>query len=158
MSKLFSKEAVFVTDAATKEDVFKEVSDVLTASGDVKDDFYDHLLDREKNYPTALDITHVSADYPYIAVPHTEPEFVNNTKIVPIKLTNPVTFQNMSSPHKDLPVEFLFLILNADKASQVHLLSDLIVFIEAQDKEDLKQFFNTTDKEEIYNYLNTHFK
>ena len=124
MSYLFSKDSVFVSNADSKEAVLKEVTEALLKAGYVKENYLEHVLEREKNYPTGLILSDISETFPNIAVPHTEPEFVNTTKIVPVKLTNPVVFQNMSSPHKDLPVDFVFLILNANKTSQVHLCSE----------------------------------
>lgn len=158
MTQLFSKDSVFVSNADSKEAVLTEVSEALVKAGYVKDNFLEHVLDREKNYPTALSLSNISETYPNVAVPHTEPEFVNTTKIVPVKLTNPIVFQNMSSPHKDLPVEFLFVILNGTKATQVHLLSDLIVFFEKQDKAELEKFFKLIDTDAIYEYLQANFK
>lgn len=158
MSHLFSKESVFVSNATSKEEVFAEVSEALIKSGVVKENFLEHVLEREKNYPTAISLANISKAYPNVAIPHTEPEFVNNTKIVPVKLTNSLVFQNMSSRHKDITVDFLFVILNADKASQVHLLSDLVAFFETQDKDALAEFFTLTDTDAIYDYLQANFK
>lgn len=157
MSYLFSKDSVFVSNADSKEAVLAEVTEALLKAGYVKENYLEHVLEREKNYPTGLILSNISETFPNIAVPHTEPEFVNTTKIVPVKLTNPVVFQNMSSPHKDLPVDFVFLILNANKTSQVHLLSDLILFFQKEDKKEIEKFFKLTDADAIYEYLQANF-
>ncbi|MCD8915839.1 PTS sugar transporter subunit IIA [Staphylococcus simulans] len=157
MSYLFSKDSVFVSNADSKEAVLAEVTEALLKAGYVKDNYLEHVLEREKNYPTGLILSNISETFPNIAVPHTEPEFVNTTKIVPVKLTNPVVFQNMSSPHKDLPVDFVFLILNSNKSSQVHLLSDLILFFQKEDKKEMEKFFKLTDADAIYEYLQANF-
>lgn len=157
MSYLFSKDSVFVSNADSKEAVLAEVTEALLKAGYVKENYLEHVLEREKNYPTGLILSNISETFPNIAVPHTEPEFVNTTKIVPVKLTNPVVFQNMSSPHKDLPVDFVFLILNSNKTSQVHLLSDLILFFQQEDKKEMEKFFKLTDADAIYEYLQANF-
>ncbi|RTX85544.1 PTS sugar transporter subunit IIA, partial [Staphylococcus piscifermentans] len=115
MTNLIFENSVFITNASSKEDVFRELARALKANGDVKSEFLEHVLEREKNYPTGMDLSLLDIDYPNIAIPHTETEFVNVTKIIPVKLNHPIDFQNMISPHNTIKVSFLFMILNHDK-------------------------------------------
>lgn len=158
MTKLFFKDSVFVTDTKSKEAVFKEVSEALLKKGDVTKDFFSHVIERENNYPTGMDLSLLDTDYANIAIPHTESEFVNVTKIIPVKLQNAIHFQNMISPHNDLAVTFLFIILNHDKSQQTQLLAKIMDFINSQEKDSLLQFFNYDNPDDIYNYLDKHFK
>lgn len=76
--------------------------------------FLCNLKERENNYPTGIDITPISTELANVAIPHTEGEFVNARLIVPVKLTQEVTFKNMILPDEELSVKFLFMILNND--------------------------------------------
>lgn len=158
MAKLFFEDTVFVSDADSKEEIFKEVSEALVKQGDVKDSFFEHVIEREHNYPTGMDLSLLNGKYANIAIPHTESEYVNTTKIVPIKLNHPVHFKNMISPHNDLEVSFLFIILNSDKAKQTQLLARIMDFINSQNEEDMLKFFNFNTSSDIYNYLDKNFK
>ena len=72
-------------------------------------DFLDHLIEREENYPTGLDLTLIDQALPNIAIPHTESEYVNTTRIIPIKLNHPISFNNMIQP-KNRVGRFLFFL------------------------------------------------
>lgn len=158
MTKLFFEDSVFVSDAKSKEDIFKEVSEALVKQGDVKDSFFNHVIEREHNYPTGMDLSLLNTAYANIAIPHTESEYVNTTKIVPVKLKHPVLFKNMISPHNDLKVSFLFMILNSDKAKQTQLLAKIMDFINAQSEEEMLKFFAFNNSSDIYHYLDKNFK
>lgn len=53
MTQLFSKDSVFVSNADSKEAVLTEVSEALVKAGYVKDNFLEHVLDREKKLPNS---------------------------------------------------------------------------------------------------------
>ncbi|KMO50777.1 PTS sugar transporter subunit IIA, partial [Lacticaseibacillus rhamnosus] len=97
---LFDSSLVFIEDGTDQDTIFKQVSDKLVALGAVKPDFYQHLSEREKAYPTGIDMSVVNPDYPNVAIPHTEGEFVNVRKVVPIRLKQPVEFANMIDPNQ----------------------------------------------------------
>lgn len=158
MTNLIFEESIFITNKSSKEAVFKEIADALNVVGDVKNNFLEHVIEREKNYPTGMDLSLLDKDYPNIAIPHTETEFVNTTKIIPVKLSVPIEFQNMISPHNNIKVSFLFMILNHDKNKQSQLLAKIMDFINSQTKDDLLKFFALDDTKEIYNYLIKNFK
>ncbi|MCG4281164.1 PTS sugar transporter subunit IIA [Lacticaseibacillus saniviri] len=157
-SKLFSPELIFIEDATTQEDVFKQVSARLETLGAVKPTFYDNLTERERNYPTGIDMSVVNTDYPNVAIPHTEGEFVNTRRIVPIKLNHPITFHNMIDPEQTFPVKFLFMILNNDPEGQANVLAQIMDFLTTTPQSELENLFNATDTDSIYQLLATHFK
>lgn len=155
---LFDPTAVFVSDKTTQEEVFKEISDKLLEKGYVKPAFLENLSERERNYPTGIDMKVVNPDYPNVAIPHTEGDFVNTRIIVPIKLTNPMEFGNMIDPSERFPVSFLFMILNNDPEGQANVLSEIMGFLTTTPAEDLEHFFGETNRAAIYSFLNTYFE
>ena len=96
MNKFFFKDTVYVSDKQSQEEVFEQVYQ----------DFLENLLERERNYPTGLDLSPVSKILPDIAIPHTESEFVRTTRIIPIKVKNEIPFYNMISPSDQISASF----------------------------------------------------
>lgn len=157
MKKLFFKETTYVSSKETQEEVFEEVYLDLLNKQLVTEDFLKSLLERERNYPTGLDLSPVSELLPDIAIPHTESDFVRTTRIVPIKLNNAITFHNMISPSDSISVRFLFMILNENGEAQAGMLADIMDFINSVDKQELCSFFKLDDTEAIYQFLEEHF-
>lgn len=157
MKKLFFKETTYVSGKATQEEVFEEVYLDLLNKQLVTEDFLESLLERERHYPTGLDLSPVSEVLPDIAIPHTECEYVRTTRIIPIKLKNEITFHNMISPSDQISVRFLFMILNENGEAQAGMLADIMDFINSVDKEELCGFFKLEDTEAIYQFLEEHF-
>lgn len=157
MKKLFFKETTYVSGKTTQEEVFEEVYLDLLSKQLVTDDFLGSLLERERNYPTGLDLSPVSELLPDIAIPHTESDYVRTTRIIPIKLKQAITFHNMISPSDQIPVHFLFMILNENGEAQAGMLADIMDFINSVDKKDLCSFFELEDTEDIYQFLEKHF-
>ncbi|WP_430616463.1 PTS system, galactose-specific IIA component [Enterococcus sp. DIV0176] len=153
----FFPETVYVSNKQTQTEVFEEVYLDLVEKELVTEDFFDHLLEREANYPTGLDLSPIDSSLPDIAIPHTESEFVKTTRIVPIKLTHPILFHHMIRPSDTLDASFLFMILNENGAEQAGMLADIMDFINSVDKKELQKFFSYEDPKEIYTFLEKNF-
>ncbi|KRM97208.1 PTS system iia component [Loigolactobacillus rennini DSM 20253] len=154
---LFSPEAVYISSATSQDELFSEIAAKLLARDFVKPAFLDNLMQREKDYPTGVDMSVVSADYPNIAIPHTEGEFVNVRKIVPIKLLTPIDFGNMIDPSQKFPVSFLFMILNNDPEGQANVLAQIMDFLTTTNHNQLLAFFKSKDTNAVYQFLNSNF-
>lgn len=146
-------DTVFVVDATTQSQVFELISEKLSHLSLVKTDFLKHLLEREANYPTGLDLSPIHHDLPDIAIPHTESQFVNETRIVPIQLKQSIAFQNMISPDKALEVSFLFLISNHDTEAQANILAEIMDYLNQTDHAQLQKLFSSEDSQEIFEIL-----
>ncbi|APT18372.1 phosphoenolpyruvate-dependent sugar PTS family porter, EIIA 2 [Amylolactobacillus amylotrophicus DSM 20534] len=155
---LFAPDAVFISKETSRDAVFEDVARQLLQAGYVKDDFLCNLKERENNYPTGIDITPISTELANVAIPHTEGEFVNARLIVPVKLTQEVTFKNMILPDEELSVKFLFMILNNDPEGQANVLAQIMDFLSQTPVADLQQLFASEDTTAIYQFLATHFK
>ena len=126
----------------------KKISDI---------EYINNLIEREKNYPTALSLSPIDTSLPNIAIPHTESEYVTETRIVPVKLKYPIVFHNMILPDEEVTVSFLFMILNHNESEQAGLLAGIMDFINRQSISDLKVFFNLEDSHKIFDYLKQHY-
>lgn len=67
ISSLTKKELITINnDSKTIEEFFTNASDILMERGYVKESFLDAILEREKKYPTGLEMPKI-----VIAIPHT---------------------------------------------------------------------------------------
>ena len=148
MSQLFSEDTVFISKQKEKEEVFKEIAGKLLERKLVTSEYINNLIEREKNYPTALSLSPIDTSLPNIAIPHTESEYVTETRIVPVKL---------KYPDEEVTVSFLFMILNHNESEQAGLLAGIMDFINRQSISDLKVFFNLEDSHKIFDYLKQHY-
>lgn len=148
---LYSKDLIFKSDATSQEEVFSEIGQILVDRDLVTEEFPEKLMEREKEYPTGLDLTVVIEGSDNVAIPHTEIEYAKSKHIVFVKLENELTFHNMIKPEEELPVKYLFMIINDQADNQTTVLSNLMAFF--TDKETLKTLNELDDVEEIYNFL-----
>lgn len=156
-SELFSEDAVFVCDRTDQTEVFTEVANQLLLKDYVTSDFLKNIVEREAGYPTGMDMSPVDPELPNFAVPHTEVEFVNVKRIVPVKLVHPVKWHNMIDPTQEMEVSFLFMILNDSKEAQVGILAQIMDFVNGLGAEGAKKLFSMTDTHEIYQFLVDNF-
>ncbi|MDO4680571.1 MAG: PTS sugar transporter subunit IIA [Aerococcus sp.] len=154
---LFYESTVFISSTKTQAELFETVSKMLKEQDLVTEDFYKNLVEREENYPTGMDMTPVNPNYVNIAIPHTEVEYVKTTRIVPIKLENPLTFHNMINPSTTLEVGFAFMILNEDPEGQVNILARIMDFFNRLTEEEAMHFFSLEDAQAIYQFLDEKF-
>lgn len=157
-TSIFSLDTTYISNKKTQEEVFEEVYLDLLKKKLVTPDFLTNLLEREHNYPTGLSLTPIDPELPNIAIPHTESTFVRTTRIIPIKLNQPLSFHNMIIPDETLSVSFLFMILNENGIEQTGLLATIMDFINTTDRSSLLAFFQCEDKEEVYRFLQKNFK
>lgn len=158
VNELFSEDCVFISSQSTKETVIKEVGAKLLQKNLVTNEFVEQVLEREKSYPTGIDLKVLQTDLPNVAVPHTEAVYVKTRMIVPIKLTAPMRFYNMIDPQKSMDVCFLFMILNNQADEQANVLAAIMDFITQTDAAEMKQFFALNDTAKIYDFLTEKFK
>lgn len=152
-SKIFARDAIFISNQDTQDLVLKDTYDELLKSGYVKGNFLGHIIEREHNFPTGLSTKTLGKNLPNIAIPHTEGEFVNKRLIVPVSLTNPVIFNNMIKPQEKLEVKFLFMLLDTHLDGQAKLLSLVMDFLAKTSEKELKNLFNFKDPDTIYEFL-----
>lgn len=152
VKSLFRQDLIFISDLQTQEEVFTYIGDILRQKGLVKKGFTESILDREKNYPTGLDLSPVADDMPNVAIPHTEAEYCNDKAVVFTKLNRELTFRNMIDPEKELKVQYLFFIINNEKTNQTNILSELIEFM--TNREHMKRLETLKGKREIHQFFN----
>ena len=128
LDHFFSKDLVFCLEADNQEQLFDQVATLLEEKKVVTDTYRSALIEREKMFPTGLDMEFLGKDLPNVAIPHTD--IVHNLaeKVVVVRLEKPVTFHNMIAPDKEVEVSLLFFIINNSSSSQTNILAQLMDF------------------------------
>lgn len=109
-------------EARSDTDVITQLANILTQKDIVKKSFVDHVLEREKKFPTGLPVKEGLG----IAIPHTDSIYVNKSQIAVASLKKPVIFKNMVDASKDVEVSLVFMIAMSKPHEQANLLSNLM--------------------------------
>lgn len=151
MKDYFKEENIFLDfEANDRNDFLSKIGNILFEKKYVNKGFSDSIIEREKNYPTGLDF----GEYK-IAIPHTNPEFVNKEGIIAVKLQKPIIFRDMGLNENDLEVSVIFVLLIQKGEEQVNLLTKLMSLMEQKKVYD--SIKNASDKKEILKILSENF-
>ncbi|MBA5850690.1 PTS sugar transporter subunit IIA [Clostridium sp. cel8] len=141
------KEDLIFVDLKVKDkfDLIKILYEKLYQKGYVKESYLKGVTDREKVYPTGINL---ETSYS-VAIPHTEAEYVLKPAICIAILKEPIKFKRMDSPEEDIDVNAVFMIALNDKEKQAIVLEKLI---EAFTNKDLmEKLLKEKDKSNIVN-------
>ena len=109
------------------------------------------LIEREKSFPTGLDMEFLGKDLPNIAIPHTDIVHNLTENVVVVRLDQPVTFHNMIAPDKEVQVSLLFFIINNSSSSQTNILAQLMDFFTSNGNLEALSKLDSEDK--LYQYI-----
>lgn len=133
-------------EADTYEDVMKKVGQKITAEGFAKESYVEALINREKDFPTGLDIDGFG-----VAIPHTDVSHVNKAATAIAILKNPVTFVQMGTDDDYVDAKVVFVLAVDDPQAHLEQLQRIISII--QDKEVLKKLTQTSKASEIIHVI-----
>ena len=117
----------------------------------VTDTYRSALIEREKMFPTGLDMEFLGKDLPNVAIPHTDTIHNLTENVVVVRLAKPVTFHNMIAPDKEVEVSLLFFIINNSSSSQTNILAQLMDFFTGNGH--LEALYKLTDPEALYQFI-----
>lgn len=144
MSIIDKRHVMVGLNAETSEEVIRTVGQMFRDTDCVKDTFIDAVIEREKVYPTGMNLK-----YNAIAMPHTFPKHVNRPGIALAKLDKPVTFMHMGSTGEEVHAEMIFMMAITNPEEQIkNLKKVMMVFM---DETIVKKFRDAKDEEELYN-------
>lgn len=111
----------FDADYASREDLFRQVSDQLEAAGIVGPEFYQALVDREKDYPTG-----VPTD-PAVGLPHTDGTYVRRNAIVCIRNARELAWNEMCGDAADfVHPRLVFMLVMVKGGPHLQILQNII--------------------------------
>ena len=151
LDHFFKKDLVFCLEADNQEQLFDQVATLLEEKKVVTDTYRSALIEREKMFPTGLDMEFLGKDLPNVAIPHTDMIHNLTENVVVVRLAKPVTFHNMIAPDKEVEVSLLFFIINNSSSSQTNILAQLMDFFTGDGH--LEALSKITEPEALYQYI-----
>ena len=151
LDHFFSKDLVFCLEADNQEQLFDQVATLLEEKKVVTDTYRLALIEREKMFPTGLDMEFLGKDLPNVAIPHTDTIHNLTENVVVVRLAKPVTFHNMIAPDKEVEVSLLFFIINNSSSSQTNILAQLMDFFTGNGH--LEALSKITEPEALFKYI-----
>ena len=151
LDHFFRKDLVFCIEADNQEQLFDQVATLLEEKKVVTDTYRSALIEREKMFPTGLDMEFLGKDLPNVAIPHTDTIHNLTENVVVVRLAKPVTFHNMIAPDKEVEVSLLFFIINNSSSSQTNILAQLMDFFTGNGH--LEALSKITEPEALFKYI-----
>ena len=140
MTQIFVQPDVCADNA---EEVIRILSESLYEADMVKEGFAEAVVERERNYPTGLPTAEMA-----IAIPHADPNYVIRGALSVAKLKQPVIFQQMGEPEKEIAVNLVILMAVSDPTSQLPMISNVInMFSNSEIIENIK---HSDDPKQLY--------
>ncbi|MBR0598253.1 PTS sugar transporter subunit IIA [Sinanaerobacter chloroacetimidivorans] len=137
--------------AVDSEDVIRQVGKALFDNGFVKETYVDAVAEREKIYPTGLQLKGIA-----VAMPHTDSAHVNKPAICVAKLEKPVVFAHMGDPDTLVEAEIIFMMAIRSPDEQIDNLKSVLKVFTSE--EATNEFRNAKDDQELFEiadkYLN----
>ena len=88
LDHFFNKDLVFCLEADNQEQLFDQVATLLEDKKVVTDTYRSALIEREKMFPTGLDMEFLGKDLPNVAIPHTDTIHNLTENVVVVRLAN----------------------------------------------------------------------
>ncbi|MGX8833202.1 PTS sugar transporter subunit IIA [Amedibacillus sp. YH-ame6] len=137
------KECILIqTESNEKEEIICALSEKLKNYGYVKNEYKEEVLKREEKFPTGLKIGKYN-----IAIPHTEPQYVNVPSIAIATLKRKVPFYRMDNCEEIVDVDIVLLLALNQSHTHVEILSKIISM--CQDEKVIDELIQAKSEEKI---------
>lgn len=131
------------------KEVLQILGNAMLREGYVEEGFTEALLEREKDYPTGLDVDGIG-----VAIPHTDTAHVKKEGIALAVLNEPVAFDAMGEVSGTIPVRIVVLFTVAGAGKQIDRLLQILDVI--KNKENLLEMLRAKTSEEIRSAVQNH--
>lgn len=106
-----------LTREVSQNDIISALARPLINDGMVVPDFTEHVIARERDFPTGLQVEPVG-----VAIPHTDHKHVRQNAISIGILADPVSFEDMGGEPDPVPVRVVFLLALSESNKQLNVL------------------------------------
>lgn len=117
----------------------------LLQNGKVKENFYEAVLEREREYPTGLKFEKWE-----VAIPHVSPEYVLESTIAIAVLDEPVEFKRMDD-ESSVHVNVVFNIALGKDGKQIEILQDIMAIF--ADSEKMERIVKAESPEQVISII-----
>lgn len=134
-----------IEGGGSETEVFTKAADTLEELGFVNKDYLQGIINREAMFPTGL-IT----KYLNIALPHSEPEYINKPFVYVVRLKKPIFVKQMGD-NQEMAVKNLFFLGIKNPKKQVAVLQAFMNLF--MNEKFVGDFLRAEEEEEIYQLL-----
>ncbi|MGT2750925.1 PTS sugar transporter subunit IIA [Streptococcus orisasini] len=131
----------------SSDDMFATIYEKSLDLGYVHNTFLEKIIEREKNFPTGLQLEKMG-----VAIPHTDAECIKK-EFVAIVTTHPVTFVSMEDFNQSVAAEIVFVLGLKEPHAQLEMLQSLMGLL--QNSEILAQIRKARSAEAIVTIVKT---
>lgn len=123
ISNLIKEELIIIdNESSDREEFFLNISNILFDKGYVEETFHDAIVEREKKYPTGLEMPKIT-----VAIPHTDVQHIKKPFIFINKMKEKsIEFIQMGTDDLIVNPEFIVVLGIKEPKNQVGLLSTLM--------------------------------
>ncbi|SMB95005.1 PTS system IIA component, Gat family [Thermanaeromonas toyohensis ToBE] len=147
MISLFSRDLIITSlEASSAYEALNVLGNLLLEKGVVKPSFPAAVIEREKKFPTGLELGKYN-----VAIPHADTQHVLQDSIAVGILKTPVSFARMDEPTKTVEVHTIFMLALTQPHSHLSVLKELTSFL--QDGESLANLISAQNAEQVYSLL-----
>lgn len=124
---LRSEHILLKLSAVDPSEAIQKMTDALAKTGHVAPEYADDVMLRERTFPTGL------PTQPWaVAIPHADPDHVNQSAVCIATLDTPISFGQMGTDGSlRSDVQFIFLLAIKEQEKQVEMLQQLMTLIQA---------------------------
>lgn len=130
------------------EEVERRIAGVLREQGYVKESYAQAIVDREADFPTALDMGGFN-----VAIPHCDVVNVNSAAMCIGILTHPVDWHKMDEPEETCKVSVVCMLALTEAHAHLEMLQKVIAFV--QDQELVAKVIKSKTTEEAFELAKT---
>ena len=126
----FNSSLVTIIDeeGLTCEQVERRIAGILTEQGYAKDTYAQAIVDREANFPTALDMSGLN-----VAIPHCDVANVNKAAFCMAVLKRPVDWHKMDDPDDTCKVSVVVMLALTEAHAHLEMLQKVVALLQNQD-------------------------
>ncbi|MDO4169722.1 MAG: PTS sugar transporter subunit IIA [Lachnospiraceae bacterium] len=129
-------------EVKNSSDVFQKLGGLLVSEGYCKNTYVQALIDREKEFPTGINMGEIG-----IAIPHTDRGHVNKGAVAIGILKEPVHFYQMGFTDVEVNVKIVFMLAVDDPEAHLPFLQRVLQVL--QDQNVLEKLTHVTKSQEI---------
>lgn len=137
---------LFGVEGSTMEEVLSNIAGVLVEKGIAKASFPAALLEREREYPTGLNLGGLN-----LAIPHANPEHINEVTVTIAVPKQPVIFKDMGDPDSDVSVSLVVCLTLQKADDNIKMLPALMSYFAQED--NLKAIIACTEPAQVMELL-----
>ncbi|QVI34427.1 PTS galactitol transporter subunit IIA [Lacticaseibacillus chiayiensis] len=126
MAEFGTTPLVYFLHTPTQEDFFNVISHELVAQKVMLPAGKTALIEREKTFPSGMQLNQLADRLPNIAIPHLEGDLVQQARLVVVHFEIPVAFKDLADASRLLPVEWAFMLMNPVPKEQPMRIAQLI--------------------------------